>query len=204
MMIVNVSEVALKDIEEALGEMKNKAPVLLKKSVNETAKKMLKDVRNDVRKRYIVKVNDVNSQINIQGKTSAKSPYVKIVTKGEQFELIDFDVSPKTYNPKRKMLIKARQMHSGSKKELKGGKETGTPFVIKFKSGHLSVAQRAFKGPKSPNTTRLGDRYVKKMTGSSMRTMVNKVWEKNQADYSQRLKNTVQKHMEELINGGVT
>lgn len=201
MMTVNVSETALKDIEDALEGMKKKAPMLLKKSVNETARQLLKDVRNDVRKRYYIKVKDVNKEIYIQGKASTGKPSLKIMVSGEQHELKEFDVSPGTYDPKRKKTIKARQLRTGARKELHGGGDKGTPFIIKFKNGHITVAQRDKNGPKSQHGTTLGSRYVKKLLGSSMRSMTKKIWEKNQEIYSSRLEDTVKKHIAELLEG---
>lgn len=187
----------LREIEKRLGWARKDAPRVLKKAVNEVSRQMLKDVRNDVKAKYRIKPSLVNKETRLEGKSTVESPQITIVGKGQQHELMEFSVSPNTYNPKRKKAIKGAQLKADPLKELEGSKGYKA-FIIKFRNGHVTAAQRQTK-PSAKS--KLRKRYVKKLMGSSMMIMMNQVWKENEEDYSKRLREAVDKHIEQVLGG---
>lgn len=190
MINVSVDEVSLKEIEERLGAMRSKAPVLLKKSVNEVAQRLHKDVKKDTRSKYILSVDEVNDKIRLEGKTSTIRPRRRIMIKSSQYDLNDFEVRPGTYNRKRKIALKARVQRNESLTELIN-KEENKAFIALGKDRYFAVRQR-----------NSDERYpLKRLRGPSMPSMVHTVWKEKQPDYSQRLRQSVEKHIKEVMGG---
>lgn len=170
--------------------MRSKAPVLLKKSVNEAARQTMKDIKKDTRNKYILGVNDVNEKINLEGKASTLRPRMRIKIKSRQYDLMDFKVKPGTYNPKRKVALKAKVQRNEEYEELIN-KEGNKAFIALGSDRYLVVRQRVE-----------GGRYpLRRLRGPSMPSMVHTVWKEKQTDYRQRLRQSVEKHIAEIMGG---
>lgn len=196
MINVSVDEVSLKEIKERLGAMRSKAPVLLKKSVNEVAQQMLRDVKKDVKAEYRIGQKAVSEEIYLKGKPNVKTPQISLIARSKQHGIMDFEVTPKTYNIRRKKAIRASQLKSEPLKSIEvGGRKA---FIGRFsnqygKTDTYTVMQRKGK-----------DRFpIKKINGSSMPTMVYKVWKEKEKgqDYAKRLRQAVEKHINEVMGG---
>lgn len=152
----------LAELQQDLGLLKDKSKYIVRGALNETAKdvkKMLVDecskayrLDNKIRKSHVEKTLDISK---------ATVGYLEawVVSEGATNELFDFSVSPRSYIPgsaggkipkggRRASIKRANGMtnltHPGS-----GYKA----FVVKFASGHVSIATRqAGAGPKNHET----------------------------------------------------
>lgn len=194
MITVSVDPVSLKEIEDRLGSMRSKAPVLLKKSVNEAARQVLKEIKKDTREKYILSVNDVNEKMILNGKATTIRPRLYINIKGRPYNLLHFNVTPNSYDPKRKKVLKARVKRGETLKPLinNGNKAFIGRFSNQYgKTDTITVMQRKGK-----------ERFpIKKLRGPSMPIMAHTVWEDNENDYRQRLRQSVEKHIAEIMGG---
>ena len=153
-------EAMLKVIEDALGDMKSESRKVLKNAVNATAKQAKTQLAEKARKTYVVKKTKFTKAMSTKNATAAK-PTATIEITGEQMELKDFKVSPATYKPQnRPSVTKAKVLLSSALKGLDRGSIKA--FIVKFQSGHVSVAQRKSKA-----------RYpIKKLLSNSIPKMV--------------------------------
>ncbi len=152
-------EEMLKAIEDALGDLKSEAPKVLKNAVNATAKQAKVKLAKKAKETYVVKQTRFTKAMATKNATNA-NPTATINITSEQLELKDMKVSPASYNPtKRPSVTKAKVLLSSSLKGLEAGTKA---FIVKFKNGHVSVAQRKTKA-----------RYpIKKLLSNSIPKMV--------------------------------
>lgn len=151
----------LHTIEDALGSMKSESRRVLKNAVNDTARDAKKDLAKKAQETYAVKQGRFTKAMKTQNATLS-DPTATINVTGEQMELKDFKVSPATYKtgPDKPDILKAKVLLSSSLKGLI--KSNNKAFLVKFRSGHVSVAQRYYK-------SRLP---IKKMLSNSIPTMI--------------------------------
>lgn len=194
MIRMEVKEGSLKEIERKLGNLDKKGPGILKKAINDTAKSAMKDLKKGIRDEYIVKVKAVNEHITLKGKAAVARPEIQIIAKSEQMELFDFQVSPNRYTTKnRPKTLKGRQKRSSGLKELKSGNIKA--FVVEFKNGHKTAAQRQQSGSERSS---LGNRYIKKLLGSSMPYMAKPVWEKMETNVREMLRRNIDQQIKQV------
>ena len=151
----------LHTIEDALGSMKSESRRVLKNAVNDTARDAKKDLAKKAQETYAVKQGRFTKAMKTQNATLS-DPTATINVTGEQMELKDFKVSPATYKtgPDKPDILKAKVLLSSSLKGLI--KSNNKAFLVKFRSGHVSVAQRYYK-------SRLP---IKKLLSNSIPTMI--------------------------------
>lgn len=151
----------LHTIEDALGSMKSESRRVLKNAVNNTARDAKKDLAKKAQETYAVKQGRFTKAMKTQNATLS-DPTATINVTGEQMELKDFKVSPATYKtgPDKPDILKAKVLLSSSLKGLI--KSNNKAFLVKFRSGHVSVAQRYYK-------SRLP---IKKLLSNSIPTMI--------------------------------
>lgn len=151
----------LHTIEDALGSMKNESRRVLKNAVNDTARDAKKNLAKKAQETYAVKQGRFTKAMKTQNATLS-DPTATINVTGEQMELKDFKVSPATYKtgPDKPDILKAKVLLSSSMKGLI--KSNNKAFLVKFRSGHVSVAQRYYK-------SRLP---IKKLLSNSIPTMI--------------------------------
>ena len=123
-------------IESALGMMKDKTKYVLRAAINTTAKQTVTLLADEVRKTLSIDRATVGT-------------LTAIVTSAEPVnELYDFKVSPRTY-------IRGSGVPRGYKGNVRRDKNAGSlvlkpgsggdqyrAFVVKYKSGHMTVGQR--------------------------------------------------------------
>jgi hypothetical protein len=150
----------LRTVQDALGDLKDESFKVLKNAVNKTAKQAKDDLAEQARKSYVVQKSRFTKAMKTKNATTA-NPTATIDITGEQLELKDFKVSPSTYRTgaERPDIYKAKVLVASSLKRLESNTKA---FLVKFKSGHVSVAQRVGKS-----------RYpIKKLLSSSIPAMV--------------------------------
>lgn len=142
-------------IENELGMLKDKSKHVLRTAINNTAKQTVVLLVDEARKEYIIrKPTGVRKTMTIKKATIGKL-YAVVRSNGKTSELYDFQVKPRAYRPN----ARPRTGHAGrvvlanDAKQLEFGSITKTgpftnrndphrAFVVKYASGHISVAQR--------------------------------------------------------------
>ncbi len=204
-----VDKNSLKSIELKLDNMSAKTPDVLKKSINDTAKKLKGDIKVEVKKNYTAKVGGINKAISIKKATNKQ--IVAIVTAtGRPIPLAQFkniakdSVRAKAIKKnKLKPLTLAGADHNG--KDLKS-------FVAKMNNGHVGIFQRtpgkSMKGHgsrtlKNGRKTK-GRDAIKQFYGNSIVKMVGNehlvypILERKANDY---LKESLEKHIAKVLEG---
>ena len=156
-----LDEDLLQTVEDALGSMKSESRRVLKNAVNATARDAKKGLAKKAQETYAVKQGRFTKAMKTQNATLS-DPTATINVTGEQMELKDFKVSPATYKtgPDKPDILKAKVLLSSSLKGLM--KSSNKAFLVKFRDGHVSVAQRYHKS-----------RYpIKKLLSNSIPTMI--------------------------------
>lgn len=204
-----VDENALKSIELKLDNMSAKAPDVLKKAINDTAKKLKSDLKVEVKKNYTAKVGGINKAISIKKATNRKIVAMVTAT-GKPIPLVQFknvaddSVRAKAIKKnKLKPLTLAGADHSG--KDLKS-------FVAKMSNGHVGIFQRipgkSMKGHGS-RTLRNGRKTkgrdaIKQFYGNSIVKMVGNeelVYSHVERKANEYLKESLEKHIAKVLEG---
>jgi hypothetical protein len=137
----------LTEIESALGMMKDKSKMVLRTAINNTAKQTVTLLVNEANRQYYIGKSKVKKTITTKKATAGKLE--AIITSQEPVkELYDFKVRPKAYNPRNRPKAghtgNVRRDKKASRLYLKPG-ESGDKykaFVVKYKSGHITIGQR--------------------------------------------------------------
>lgn len=195
-----VEDNALKSIEQKLGDLSSKAPTVMKKAVNETAKQARKQLASEAQKKYAVKSGSFNKAMKIKNATVRK-PEAIITATGQVQELRDFKVSTNRYatGADRPNLTKGKVLKNGSLKPLEVGGVKA--FITKFRSGHVAVVQRV-PGKKMKSNPK--KEFIKKLLSPSIPTMIGneeKVYGIVEPDIAENLKANINKHIQALLEG---
>lgn len=200
MITYKVEENALKYIEQKLGNLSKKAPMVLKKAVNETAKQTKKKLNKKAKETYTVKKANFNDVMQIEAATVGKLIAV-ISARGEPLPLSRFKVS------KGKKTTKVQILKEGSLKELKKGdikafvnniankNQVRKRDTSKGQKGskviHTAVAQRAGK-------ERLG---INEKYSNSLPAMLGsaRTFGELEPDVADLLKKNIDKHINALL-----
>lgn len=139
MISFEVEKDAIAKISKNLSEVYMKSPQALKNAVNQTARQARKLLADKAKDAYTVKTGRFNKAMTIKNATT-RNPTAIIIAKGSPMELKDFRVSPNKpgYNPKGTTRAKVYSSSVLKALEIRGIKA----FVVQFRSGHVSVAQR--------------------------------------------------------------
>lgn len=181
----------IKQIGEALGEYRSKAPTVLKQALNATAKDARTLLAVKVKDVYVVQKSKFNKAMTLKNATASRLSAL-IVTTGEPLELIDFKTNPKKppVPSNRPDATTAKALVKGSLKRLEMGDVRA--FVTQFKSGHIAIVQRRTE-------KRLP---VKKLFSSSIPKMVGdekKVYGVVQPNIAKMLNDNIQKYIKKTM-----
>lgn len=102
---ISVDEKRIKEIQQQLGGIQNKAPNAISRAMNRAVTATATSVSKEIRKRYHVKAGDVKSATT-RSRSSASSLSASVRLSGGPIGLDKFKVSPKTVNPNRKSQLK--------------------------------------------------------------------------------------------------
>lgn len=156
-----IDEGMLKTIENALGDLKSESRKVLKNAVNKTAKQAKEDLAEKAQETYVVKKTRFTKAMATKNATVGNLEAVINITSA-QLELKDFKVSPATYNPQnRPSVVRAKVLLASGLKGLQAGTKA---FLVKFSSGHVSVAQR--RGSARLPIKKLMSNSIPKMVGN--------------------------------------
>lgn len=150
-------------IEKSLGSLKKKAPSVLTKAINVTAKDARTDLTKKAQEAYAVKGGKFNKAMKLKNATTGRLTATLRAT-GSAMELKDFKVSPASVPTQttRPDITKAKVLKGSGMKPLQMG--TLKAFVAKFRSGHVSVVQR--RGPARLPLKKLLSPAIPQMLGS--------------------------------------
>ena len=139
----------LTQIEAALGMMKDKSKMVLRTAINNTAKQTVKLLVDEANKEYqFSQPAQVRKTLSVQ-KATTRTLTALVTSEGRVNELYNFMVKPRTY-------IRGGGVPGGYDAHTKRGaaykniylKQNATSgdkyraFVVKYKSGHMTIAQR--------------------------------------------------------------
>lgn len=153
-------EALLKVVEDALGNMKSQSRKVLKNAVNATARQAKKDLAKKAQETYVVKQSRFTKAMDTQNATQGNLTATIKVTSA-QLALKDFKASPTSYKTgrARPSAVRAKVLVSSGMKPLVAGTKA---FIVKFKNGHVDIAQRKGKA-----------RYpIKKLLSNSIPVMI--------------------------------
>lgn len=156
----------LAKVEKKLGSLKSEAPKALKNAINATAKQARKELAQEAQKTYVVKTGDFNKAMTIKNATAGSLEAV-IKARGAPLPLKSFKVSPASARTgaARPDVVKAKVLKASGMKALQKGDIKA--FVVRFKSGHVDVAQR--QGPPRLPIKTLYSNSIPKMLGNEKR-----------------------------------
>lgn len=134
-------------IEKTLRMTRDKSKLVLKGAINDTVKQTVNLLTNEAVKEYYIGRSKVKKTLNTDKATTGNLEAV-ITSSGAVNELYDFRVRPKHYDPK----ARPKAGHTGNVKRDNSAKrlylKPSAPhdkykaFVVKYKSGHITIAQR--------------------------------------------------------------
>lgn len=164
----------LTQIESALGMMKDKSKMVLKAAINNTAKQTVALLTDEANREYYISKSKVKKTLSTKKATAGKLE--AIVTSAEPVnELYDFKVSPRTYirggGVPGGYKGNVRRSKAASKLVLKPGAsgDQYRAFVVKYKSGHITVGQRV---PGKRMKSNPSKEFVKTLLSPSTPTML--------------------------------
>lgn len=190
----------LKKIEERFGNMNNDAKDVLKKAINNTAKKARLRITKQAQMTYSARQGRFNKHMKIQN--ARKTNLIAVIrAAGEATELMDYKTSPtRVPNPKsRPDVTKAKVLRESSMKDLEKGDIKA--FIVRFKSGHVSVAQRVpgermKSNPKKERLRKLLSPSIPQMLGNE-----KKVYDTVQPHIYNDLQENINRHIEIVLGG---
>lgn len=187
MITFEVNKTQLEQIEIKLGNMKSQAPKVLMKAINATAKDAKTDLANKAKETYAVKSPQFKRAIaQKNANTSSLTATLKIT--GAVNELADFKYKANSgASAARGKVLKSSALKPLEKGNIKA-------FIVKFQSGHVSVAQRE-------GTSRLP---IKKLLSPSIPTMIGneaKVYGIVKPDIEANLQKNIQKQIDKILGG---
>lgn len=139
---------SLREIEADLNITKDKSRMVLRNAINRTAARLKKRLPEEAEERYQVKRKS-SLRKDIKVKKARVSDLVAIVSsKGKPMDVYDFNVNPRPYNPRNRPRLghKANVVRENLPKFLmlrpNAARDKYRGFVVRYKNGHISVAQR--------------------------------------------------------------
>lgn len=143
MITVNVDTgSALESIRQGLGEFADRAPDVLRRALNDTAKKAGKELAQKAKERYTVKNAGFNKEIKYRNATKSNLS-AELKAAGETIPVSKFKASPAKPSPSltgspavRISVKKSNGMRAVT------GRGGAMAFITRFQSGHVAVVQR--------------------------------------------------------------
>lgn len=195
-----VDDNELKKIETRLDNMGDQASKVLKKAINDTAKQARMRITKQAQTVYAARQGRFNKNMKIEN--AKKDSLVAIISsKGKATELMDYKTSPvRPPNPNnRPNVTKAKVLKKNSMKDLEKGDIKA--FVVKFKSGHVSVVQRVHGKKMKSNPKK---EFLKKLLSPTIPQMVgneDKVYNIVQPHIYSDLQENINKHIDKVLGG---
>lgn len=137
---------ALPEIEVALGDMKARAPDVLYEAISETAKFARQGLAKQAGDTYVLKKSRFTKSTKIKKSKASLSAVVS--AKGYMLNLFDVGLRQsgmKPGSPVSKRVLRVKVRKDSSMAKLIRPTDQVKSFIVKFKSGHIAVAQRHFR-----------------------------------------------------------
>lgn len=194
-------------LESQLQNTPEKIPAVLKKLINDTAKRAKKESAARTREVYVVKTGAFNKSMKIENATQ-RNLQAMIYTEGNQQSLYEF----KRRKNSGKKAARAQVLTTGTLKELvlKGGEDNGKDlkaFVQTIKdektgSEHTGIFQRMTSAERSVSSSTKRN-AIKQLYGISIPQMVEneKVYSKIEKDIREELREGLAKHIAAVMEG---
>jgi hypothetical protein len=117
--VITIDTIKFKEVEQALGEYKNKAPTALSRAINRAAANAKTNASKKAREQYNIKAKDITSTFKI---TNANKSSLRAIVKssGERIPLIKFKISPSKPNPRKLPKVLRVEVKKGGLKNLVG------------------------------------------------------------------------------------
>lgn len=136
----------LTEIEAVLGMMKDKSKEVLKAAINQTAKDTMRLLPREASEKYCLRQTEARKTLDTKRATTAKLEAV-VTSKGRTLELYGSKISPKRYNPHNRPpdghTANVKLGNQPGRLVYKPGAKDGyRAFVVRYDSGHLSIARR--------------------------------------------------------------
>jgi len=157
--MITIDAIKFKEVEQALGEYKNKAPIALSRAINRAASNAKTNASKKAREQYNIKAKDINATIKIT-KANKGSLGAIVKSTGERIPLIKFKVSPSNPKPKNPPKVLRVEVKKGGLKEIVGAfvsNVNGNKVFIRTSSARLPIQQ--LFGPAVPQM--LGSNSIK-------------------------------------------
>ena len=210
MISVYVSMDSLKEVEAGLNMTKDKSKLVLRTAINETAKETMRLLVDETSERYYIKKKDVRKTAKLQKATTGfMMAFAQF--RGPIGELYDFRVLPRAYNPKARPKAghKGNVDRENAPKYLRrmpnatrrnGKKDQYKAFVVRYRSGHITVAQRI---PGKPMKSKPWKEAIKTLYAPSVANLMG--WEKGvyakyEDEISAMLAENIRKTAERMLN----
>lgn len=195
-----VDDVELKKIETRLDNMGDRASDVLKKAINDTAKQARTRITKQAQTVYAARQGRFNKNMKIEN--AKKGSLVAIISsKGKATELMDYKTSPvrPPNQNNRPKVTKAKVIKKNSMKDLEKGDIKA--FVVKFKSGHVSVVQRVHGKKMKSNPKK---EFLRKLLSPTIPQMLGneeKVYGIVQPNIYSDLQENINKHIGKVLGG---
>lgn len=183
---------SLSKLQLQLAMLGNKAPEALKKAINKTAKTARTDLENEAQNTYLVKKGTLNKAMKIKNASTANlAAYINVT--GAPNELKGFKTSPASYKAGRSRgsVTSAQVLRAGSLKPLE--KNGIKAFIAKFKSGHVTVAERQ-------GSSRLPIKSLYSVSAPTMIGNEQRVYGVVEPSIQNNLQNNVEEEVRRVIN----
>lgn len=138
------AEVELEDIERRLGNLRDKAPKVLSKAINDTAKWATRELAAAAQKKYRVQKVRFSREFDID-KASPGNQEATLTAKGKTLPSSDFKATPKSPKPSAhgSPATKLAIVKDESPRVISSNRGDGLQaFIARFESGHVAVVQR--------------------------------------------------------------
>ncbi len=148
---------SLKEIESAIGMARDKSRQVLKAAINNAAKQTEAGMVEGTKEKYHFKGKGAIRKANkvIKAKTSSLAATVE--AKGGTSNLLDLHVLPRKYYPGGRgapRYVRANVLRGKAPQKMAlyshSAKDQYKAFVVRFKSGHLALAERDPKKKSNP------------------------------------------------------
>lgn len=199
----------IKSIAERLGEYHEKAPTVLSKAINATARKTNTLMKQAIRKKYAYSRTDkIKAAFKIAVRATKANPSATITVTSESQHLSDFKISPSSPSKGDYGAAKAMAFKKGNMTPIEGNGVKA--FTAMFSNGKIAIVQRV-PGERYKKASALAKRQakygkkadptrIKAFFGSSIPKMAAKVHEESVADQTMEiLQENVQKFIKKTV-----
>lgn len=152
---------AYKAVSHALGDLEEQTPTVMKNALNSTARKARNLLDEQAKKTYTIEKAGFAKEMKLKSATKTRLAAVLSV-RSPVTDLIHFKVSPKPSVGSIPDIIRVQVKQDGGFKDLEV--DARKAFYVKFRSGHIAIAQR--KGKARLPIKTLYSLSIPKMIGS--------------------------------------